>query len=283
MTKTLTFNEFRTELFESIENDSLREEILTESILTEQIEKVIAWFLAKLYLMDDKDAEQTLNDAIANRNALLAANNQQTESIDEGLKEVGKNVLKFTKPFIIGGLKMGAFNILAGLLGTSPYLVTILGNISIGIIQDIRQGVGIKKTIMNIAKRALSAAAFTLFMQIISPGGYEHATITGNEDSDKNALEKIGSLIKRTIAGKAENPNTTIEYEAPKNLGAAIKEFIPGLAKNSYVNGRIIDPKNAEHFVSRSELVGGAALREWDKFINPIFTVWNKIKSAFSN
>lgn len=280
MKNTLTFNEFRLELFESIKQDSLNESMLNEGILKDQIEKVVAWFLAKLYVMDEKDATKTLQDAADNRNALLAANNQQTESLDEGLKDVGKGLLKFTKALILGGLKLGAFNILAGVLGTSPYLVAIIGNISIGIIQDLRKGKKLKQIIMNIAKRALTAAAFTLFLQMIGGGGYEHATITGNEDSDKNALEKIGGFLKRTISGGEKSPQTTIEYEAPKNLGAAIKEYIPGLAKNEYINGRIVDPANAEHFVSRSELAGGAIMREWDKFIKPIFAVWEKIKAV---
>lgn len=258
----------------------VEENILTEGVMQEQVEKVIAWFLAKLYTMDENDAEKTLKAAVDNKNALVKSLKDEGQ-IDESWSDVKKGVIKFTKSFALGTLKLGAFNVLAGLLGTSPYLVTILGNISIGIIQDTKKGVGLKKTIRNVAKRALTAAAFTLFMQMIS-GGYEHATMTGNEDNDKGALEKVGGALKRAITGKKASPETTIKYEAPRNLGAAIREYIPSLAKNKYLDGRIVDPKNVEHFVSRDELAGAATMREWDKFIQPIYSVWNKLKNVFS-
>lgn len=261
-------------------SESIDEGVLTEAKMQEQIEKVIAWFLAKLYTMDKKDAEKTLQAAVDNKEKLVKSLKDEGQ-LDESWSDVKKGVIKFTKSFALGTLKLGAFNVLAGLLGTSPYLVTILGNISIGIIQDTRKGVGLKKTIRNVAKRALTAAAFTLFMQMIGGGGYEHATMTGNEDSDKDALEKVGSALKRAFTGKQASPETTIEYEAPRNLGAAVREYIPSLAKNKYLDGRIVDPKNVEHFISRDELAGAAALREWDKFIHPIYSVWNKLKNVF--
>jgi len=258
------------------------DEMLEEGAIKDGFEKLVAWFLAKLYLMDEKDAEKTLQDAVSNKETLqkeLAKEgvelSESLDNIDEDLKSIAKGAGKLAKNVALGALKLGAFNMLAGALGASPYLVTVIGNIALGIIQDARNKKGLRKTIQNIAKRALTAAAFTLFMQMIGGGGYERATMTGNEDSDKSAIEKIGAGIKRAITGKQAHADTTMEYEAPKNLGAAVREFIPWLAKNKYVDGKILDPANPEHFVSRSELALGAAGREWGKIVEPLKKIYN--------
>lgn len=243
---------------------------------TPDFQQKLARFLAKLYQMPEDKSLGLMQEIKSNRNLIEEAVAEYPDgelleedwnAIKQGAKKVGAGVAKFAGRAMLGMAKLAGFNLIASTFGWNPYAFTIVANVIIGILGDtLIRKTGIRKAIKNAAVRVLTAAAFTLFMDIIGGGEYSDEISKGANSTPQASAEnhgvmsKVGNFLHRKITGQdqeAFKPTTDIAYKQPMSPGAAVREYIPGMAKNPWdANGQLVDPQNASHVVTRPGAVG---------------------------
>lgn len=253
-------------------------EMICEDVSSQpaDFQQKLARFLAKLYTMPEDKALGMMKEIKDNRNLIEETVQEygtgeileeDWNAIKDKAKKIGTGAAKFAGRAALGMAKLAGFNLIASFFGWNPYIFTTIANVVVGILSDtLIKKVGIKAAIKNAAKRVLTAAAFTLFMDFIGGGEYSDEVSKGANSTPEAAsenhgfLSKAGNFLHKKLTGQdheAFKPTSDIAYKQPMSPGAVVREYVPGLAKNPWdANGQLVDPQNASHIVTRPGAVG---------------------------